>query len=107
MVKRLKIINFLYLSSKYWDPSLLFVLCSAVGLNLLTFNYLIRVKKTALLTEKFELPDKTKIDIQLILESAIFGIGLGIGGIFPGQLIVNLYIYIYMFTILLPLFLHV
>lgn len=94
MVKRRKIINFLNVSSKDWDPSLLFVLCSAVGLNLLTFNYLIRVKKKPLLAEKFELPDKTKIDLQLILGSAIFGIGWGIGGICPGPLIVNLFIYI-------------
>lgn len=94
MVKRRKILNFLNVTSSDWDPSLLFVLCSAVGLNLITFNYLIRVKKTPLLAEKFELPSKTRIDFQLILGSAIFGIGWGIGGLCPGPLIVNILMYI-------------
>jgi uncharacterized protein len=94
MVKRGKIINFLNVTSNNWDPSLLFVLCSAVGLNLILFNYLIRVKKTPLLAEKFELPTKTKVDIPLILGSAIFGIGWGVGGLCPGPLIVNVLMYI-------------
>jgi uncharacterized protein len=94
MVKRSKIINFLNVTSNDWDPSLLFVLCSAVGLNLILFNIIIRVKKTPLRAEKFELPTKTKIDIPLVLGSAIFGIGWGIGGLCPGPLIVNVLVYI-------------
>jgi hypothetical protein len=43
MVRRVNIISFLSLHSG-WNPSLLLVLGFGVGVNLITFNYMIRVK---------------------------------------------------------------
>jgi hypothetical protein len=43
MVRRVNIITFLGLNDG-WNPSLLFVLGCGVGVNFITFNYMIRVK---------------------------------------------------------------
>lgn len=43
MTRRIKIMRFLQIGED-WDPSLLFVLASGVGVNLLTFQYMLRVK---------------------------------------------------------------
>ena len=44
MVRRVNILTFLAMHEG-WNPSLLFVLGCGVGVNLLTFNYMLRVKK--------------------------------------------------------------
>ena len=44
MCRRVNIIGFLGLHEG-WNPSLLFVLGCGVGVNLLTFNYMLRVRK--------------------------------------------------------------
>jgi hypothetical protein len=43
MVRRVNILGFLAIHSG-WNPSLLFVLGCGVGVNLLTFNYMLRVQ---------------------------------------------------------------
>ena len=43
MVRRINIIKFLAMHEG-WNPSLLFVLGCGVGVNLITFNYMLRVK---------------------------------------------------------------
>lgn len=43
MVRRVNIISFLQIHDG-WNPSLLFVLGCGVGVNLITFNYMIKVK---------------------------------------------------------------
>ncbi|MBP9838654.1 MAG: hypothetical protein KBC84_08060 [Proteobacteria bacterium] len=43
MVRRINIIGFLAMHDG-WNPSLLFVLGCGVGVNLITFNYMIRVR---------------------------------------------------------------
>lgn len=44
MVRRRNILQFLWIG-KDWNPSLLFVLGCAVIINLIVFNYMIRVSK--------------------------------------------------------------
>ena len=51
MVRRSNIIGFLGLG-KEWNPSLLFVLGCGVIVNLIIFNYMIRVRKTSILGHK-------------------------------------------------------
>lgn len=51
MFRRSKIIGFLALTSD-WDPSLMFLLGSSVGVNMLTFNYIIHRVKKPLLADK-------------------------------------------------------
>jgi hypothetical protein len=44
MVRRINILQFLWMC-KIWNPSLLFVLGCGVAVNLIVFNYMIKIKK--------------------------------------------------------------
>jgi uncharacterized membrane protein YedE/YeeE len=70
-----KVLDFLDVAGN-WDPSLLLVMGGAVAVTLLFFRPLIRKRGIAF--------ENTKIDTTLVLGSAIFGIGWGIGGYCPG-----------------------
>jgi uncharacterized membrane protein YedE/YeeE len=70
-----------------WDPALLFVMAGAVGVYGLGMLILRRVKNRDL---KLPSPTPSPIDRQLIVESAIFGVGWGLGGFCPGPALANL-----------------
>lgn len=72
-----------------WDPSLMFVLGGAV-LVATAGMVLVRKRTKPVLAETFNLPNKTRIDRPLVLGSAIFGIGWGLGGFCPGPAIASL-----------------
>ncbi len=66
-----------------WDPSLLFVLGSAV----LTYGVIFRVvSKTPkpIFESRFEVPQNRKITPKLLIGAAIFGVGWGLSGLCPG-----------------------
>jgi uncharacterized membrane protein YedE/YeeE len=44
-----------------------------------TFNYIIRIMKAPLMAPKLALPLNNKVDAQLIVGAAIFGVGWGVG----------------------------
>nr|WP_245297351.1 YeeE/YedE family protein [Rhizobium oryziradicis] len=69
-----------------WDPSLMFVLGGAV---VVAFAGMVWVRKMTkpVLADTFNMPTKTRIDMPLVLGSAIFGIGWGLGGFCPGPAI--------------------
>ena len=83
MARRRNILLFLSMGVD-WNPSLLLVLGCGVILNLIVFNYMIRVKKIPVFGGKLFNPDNTLIDWKLILGAFCFGLGWGIGGICPG-----------------------
>ena len=85
MLRRSKIYGFLTFD-KNWDPSLLFVLLSAVLGNIFTFHYLLRIRKVPFLGGKYSFP-KDKIDAKLISGAVLFGSGWGLGGLCPGPAI--------------------
>lgn len=83
MARRINILKFLWMG-KDWNPSLLFVLGCGAFVNLITFNYMLRVRKTPIYGTKLFNPDNNFIDWKLILGAVCFGLGWGIGGICPG-----------------------
>lgn len=77
-----KILNFLDVTGQ-WDPTLLIVMIAAVVTTFLSYRLIEKLKKPIYDTQ-FHWPQKTKIDRNLIIGSAIFGIGWGIAGYCPG-----------------------
>ena len=83
MCRRSKILGFLILNSN-WDVSLLIVLCTAVGVNLVSFLYIVKIRRKTIFNESLEIPTNTTIDRKLVLGGVMFGIGWGLGGLCPG-----------------------
>lgn len=81
-----RVIGFLDLFGA-WDPALLFVMAGAVSVYGLGILILRRVKNRDL---KLSSPTPSPIDRQLIVGSAIFGVGWGLGGFCPGPALANL-----------------
>ena len=92
MLQRHVVIEFLIIG-KVWNYQLAFVLGSAVGINLLTFNYILKKTTRPKFRETFDLPTKTEVDNKLCLGAAIFGIGWGMAGICPGPAVIACYLY--------------
>jgi uncharacterized membrane protein YedE/YeeE len=83
-----KVIGFLDLFGN-WDPSLAFVMGGAVGVNVLTFRYILR-RPNPLTSGEFRMPTNKVIDKKLIIGAALFGIGWGIAGFCPGPALVSI-----------------
>jgi hypothetical protein len=83
-----KVQNFLDLAGT-WDPSLLFVLGGAVALTTVVFRVLLR-RQAPLLDTRLHLPAATAVDRDLLLGSALFGVGWGLAGYCPGPAIASL-----------------
>ena len=82
MVNPEKVLDFLDVSGN-WDPSLALVMAGAVGVAMLAFRFVLK-RKQPLFDDDFHLPRLTKVDRSLLVGSAIFGLGWGIGGYCPG-----------------------
>ena len=83
-----KVLNFLDLTAT-WDPSLALVMASAIPISALAF-WLAKRRERPLFEPGFMLPQNTRLDPQLIVGSALFGIGWGLGGYCPGPAIASL-----------------
>ena len=83
-----KIIGFLTFGEN-WDPSLLFVMATAVCISFFAFNFIKQNNKT-LLNLDFEIPKRIDINLSLIAGAALFGIGWGMVGLCPAPAIVSL-----------------
>ncbi len=67
-----------------WDPSLIFVMIGGIATNMLFYYTAMPKTKTPLLDDIFHIPTKKDINLKLLLGSALFGIGWGLGGFCPG-----------------------
>lgn len=72
-----------------WDPSLAFVLGGAVLVAFVGFRIMDRMQ-SPILSETFHVPKNRKIDAPLIIGSALFGTGWGLGGFCPGPAVASL-----------------
>lgn len=83
-----KVIGFLDLAGR-WDPSLAFVMGTALCITLPTFQ-LLKHRSRPLLEDRFHLPTRTDLDPQLLGGATLFGIGWGIAGLCPGPAVAAL-----------------
>ncbi|MDD3764612.1 MAG: YeeE/YedE family protein [Nevskiales bacterium] len=84
-----KVIAFLDLGGQ-WDPTLAFVMGGALLLTTPTFRWLLRLKRP-MFEQSFYIPTKNDVDSDLVIGSALFGIGWGIAGLCPGPAVVAMY----------------
>lgn len=89
MTEPAKVIGFLDLAGA-WDPSLAFVMGSALCVTLPVFQFVIKGRQQPLLATRYFLPTKTDLDPRLIGGSVLFGIGWGIAGLCPGPAVASL-----------------
>ena len=73
-----KVLNFLDVTGS-WDPSLALVMGAAVPVSALSF-WLGKRRHRPLLEAGFLLPEISRLETSLIVGSALFGIGWGLGG---------------------------
>ena len=89
MCNRERVLKFLdFTGSGGFDPTLIGVMGGGVLVNLVTFH-LMHIHQVADLKMDAH-PDNLKIDWRLVLGSAIFGVGWGLGGMCPGPGLVSL-----------------
>jgi uncharacterized membrane protein YedE/YeeE len=72
-----------------WDPSLIFVMGSAIPVYFISWQVFTRHNHCPYLDTKSHVPTNKIIDRKLILGAVIFGIGWGVSGICPGPAIAS------------------
>lgn len=88
MTNPAKVLAFLDVAGD-WDPTLLFVMGSALAVS--TAGVALAQRRVRpWLAETFALPTRRDIDTQLVAGAVIFGIGWGLVGVCPGPAIADL-----------------
>jgi len=72
-----------------WDPSLAFVLGGAVAIAFVGVQVMKKMPHPAF-DDNFHVPANRGIDGPLVIGSALFGLGWGIGGFCPGPAVASL-----------------
>ena len=85
MINPEKVLGFLDLFGN-WDPSLAFVMIGALIISSPLFH-IIKNKEKPLFAEKFNYSNNKEVNNRLIVGSALFGAGWGLGGLCPGPAI--------------------
>lgn len=88
MTQPSKVVGFLDVFGN-WDPSLGLVMIGAISVHAVAYR-LVRRRKSPLFALNFQVPTRTDIDPPLIVGSALFGVGWGLGGYCPGPAISSL-----------------
>ena len=83
-----KVIGFLDVAG-HWDPSLGLVMVGAIAAHVGAAQWALRARKP-LWSGAFAFQRGTKIDAQLVVGAALFGIGWGVAGYCPGPAVVDL-----------------
>ena len=85
MINPEKVLGFLDLFGN-WDPSLAFVMIGALIVSSPLFH-IIKNKEKPLFLDKFNYSNNKEVNNRLIVGSALFGAGWGLGGLCPGPAI--------------------
>jgi uncharacterized protein len=88
MTNPAKVLGFLDVAGT-WDPSLAFVMGGALAVNALA-SAVARRRARPVLAERFALPTLQDLDPDLLIGSALFGVGWGLVGLCPGPALANL-----------------
>ena len=88
MLNPAKVVGFLDVFGM-WDPSLGLVMAGGIVVNA-TGNYFVMKRKRLIFDANFDLRSSNNIDRQLLIGSAIFGIGWGLAGFCPGPVVASL-----------------
>lgn len=83
-----KVLGFLDVTGA-WDPSLLFVMGTAIPVYALAHRLSVRAARPLLAASFPNLP-RQPVDRNLVLGAMLFGAGWGIAGVCPGPALVNL-----------------
>ncbi len=106
MCRRTRVLSFLSLPgievddqhhTRGWNPSLAVVLLTAVIVNLVTFNLILKQKP--MFAGTFDIPNKP-IEWKIFAGPAVFGIGWGLTGVCPGPAMVNVFLLMQMLAYL-------
>jgi len=89
MVDPARVLGFLDVFGN-WDPTLAFVMGGGVLVYLPIYQLYIKPRQHTIFGESCDTPDASKITAKLLIGSALFGVGWGLGGICPGPSITNL-----------------
>jgi uncharacterized membrane protein YedE/YeeE len=88
MTNPAKVLAFLDMFGGEWDPSLAFVMGGAMLVYIPVYR-LVKDRDAPKFGECFHWPTANDIDVKLVIGSALFGIGWGIGGLCPGPAIAS------------------
>lgn len=87
MTDRSVVLGFLDVAGEF-DPTLLFVMASAVAVTAIAFRFVLRQPSPAF-ADEFRLPARGAVDGRLLSGAAIFGVGWGLAGFCPGPALVG------------------
>ena len=88
MINPAKVIGFLDIAGR-WDPSLAFVVASAIPVTAVGFAFA-RRRSEPMCASAFSEPSKTRVDTSLVLGAVSFGLGWGLVGYCPGPALASL-----------------
>jgi uncharacterized membrane protein YedE/YeeE len=87
MTQPTRIIGFLDVFGA-WDPSMLFVMAGAVGVNVVLYRLTLK-RPHPLFAPAFAAPPKDMVNKTLVAGAALFGVGWGLSGYCPGPALVS------------------
>lgn len=88
MTNPAKVIGFLDITSQ-WDPSLMFVMLSAISVSAISFKLVYKNNRT-LLGDNVTQPSHALINKPLVIGATLFGVGWGLAGFCPGPALASL-----------------